>query len=467
MSAAWATRRIRKSRFNNNRQRARWARLHRAHLLKAQRRAGKYGGRPVLAGTLLFYGAVDAFVRIMARLRTRLLPFRELLRSVNTSLPLVSIVVPSWQKGRFLRHALESLLQQTYPHVEIIVQDNCSTDETTALLAEYAPRLAHVHRENDTGQSDALCRGFARCRGEIIGWLNADDLLMPQALEQVIAAFQTTPRPDVVYGHCALLAADGRFLRYFHEIQPFSASVLLNRMNFIAQPSTFYTRAAYERVGGLDRHLHYAMDWDLWCRFARAGCRFRFLDEVLSGARYYADTKTGGGGLKRQAEILRVNRRHKTTRLPLAAAAHFYGDVMRPRIGWIHPVARGLWQAVSRRRFHTPALINGMAYPDRVLSSPVALRFPCFSGLRGARVVFECTGADPAFSDLQIRLNHQPGDIHHEGSTIIVTWQFAPPAYAASVDVELTLEGFAPENTSLRLRSVTLHHDSSEAPPAP
>ena len=386
---------------------------------------------------------------------------------MNTSLPLVSIVMPSWQKGRFLRHALESLLQQSYPHVEVLVQDNCSTDETTALLEEYAPRLTHVHREKDAGQSDALCRGFARCRGDILGWLNADDLLMPDALERVVAAFQATPQPDVVYGHCALLAADGRFLRYFHEIQPFSASVLLNRMNYIAQPSTFYTRTAYERIGGLDRHLHYAMDWDLWCRFARDGCRFHFLDEVLSGARHYADTKTGGGGLKRQAEILRVNQRHKTTRLPLAAAAHLYADIIRPRMGWIHPAARSLWRALSRRRFHSPALIKGMAYPDRVLASPVVLRFPCFSALRGARVEFEQAGTHPLFASLQARLNDHPGNVHYEGSTIVVTWQFAPASYAPSVEVEITMEGFVPEDPSLRLRSVTLHHESVEAPCPP
>ena len=383
---------------------------------------------------------------------------------MNLSSPLFSIVVPSWQKGRFLRAALDSLVQQTYPHVEVIVQDNCSTDETAAILNEYTPRLAQIHRENDTGQSDALCRGFARSRGDILGWLNADDLLMPDALERVAAAFQTDPRPDVVYGHCALLSAQGQFLRYFHEIQPFSASVLLNRMNYISQPSTFYTRAAYERVGGLDRHLHYAMDWDLWCRFARAGCRFHFLDAVLSGARYYEETKTGGGGLKRQAEIFRVNRQHKTSRLPLAAAAHFYGDVVKPRFEAFHPVARRLWRAVNRHRFHTPALINGLAYPDQVHASPVRLRFPCYAVLHSARLTLGYAGTAPPFAALRAHLNDHPGEVHQEAHAVTVTWEFAPPAPATSVDVAIVLDAFDPGNIPLRLHEFTLFLDDPTVP---
>ena len=383
---------------------------------------------------------------------------------LNRSSLLFSLVVPSWQKGRFLRAALDSLVQQTYPHVEVIVQDNCSTDETAAILDEYAPRLAQIHRENDMGQSDAISRGFARSRGGILGWLNADDLLMPDALERVAAAFRSDPRPDVVYGHCALLSAQGQFLRYFHEIQPFSASVLLNRMNYISQPSTFYTRAAYEGVGGLDRHLHFAMDWDLWCRFARAGCRFHFLDEVLSGARYYEDTKTGGGGLKRQAEIFRVNRQHKTSRLPLAAAAHFYGDVVKPRFAALHPVARRLWRAVNRRRFHTPALINGLAYPDQVHASPVRLRFPCYAEVRGARLAVEYTGSVPPFSALRALFNDHPGEVQQQEHTLTVTWQFAPPAFVASVEVAITLEAFVSKNTPLRLHELTLFLNDHTVP---
>lgn len=370
--------------------------------------------------------------------------------------PLVSIVVPSWQKGRFLRAALDSLLAQTYPHVEILVQDNGSTDETAAILDAYAPRLAHAAREEDAGQSDALCRGYARSRGAILGWLNADDLLMPDALERVVAAFQAAPALDVVYGHCALLSADGQFLRYFHEIQPFSAATLRNRINFIPQPSTFFRCAAYERVGGLDRDLHYAMDWDLWCRLAAAGCRFQMLDAVLSGARHYAGTKTGGGGLERQAELLRVNRRHKTTRVPVAAAAHLYADVLRPRLGGLHPLARRLWRAVARRRYHEPAVIRGMAFPDRIHATPVRLRFPWFGPVHAAHLVCAYDGPTPPFTRLEAHLNGQPGAVAHTAGAARVDWRFARPRCAEAVDITLDLGGFAP-GAAVRLREVLLH----------
>lgn len=367
-------------------------------------------------------------------------------------------MVPSWQKGRFLRQALDSLVQQTYPHVEVIVQDNDSTDETQTILDEYGPRLACIRREKDAGQSDAIDRGFRQSNGDILGWLNADDLLMPDALDRVVAAFQTEPGPDVVYGHCALLSEDGRFIRYFHEIQPFSAPVLLNRMNYIAQSSTFYTRIAYEQVGGVDRDLHYVMDWDLWSRFAKAGYRFRLLDEVLSGARYYSTTKTEEGGLRRQAEILRVNRRNKTSWLPLAAAAHFYGDVIRPRVAFLHPPARRLWRVLTGRRFHAPTPIMGMVYPDRIFLSEVSLRFPCYAELLGVRVELGYTGSEPPFSGIRARIGAQPGDVHYAEGTVVIQWQFAHLSYMASIQCDIALDGFRPDTTSLGLKGITLIH---------
>src|SRR6185295_11209871 len=134
----------------------------------------------------------------------------------------VSIVVPSFQHGRFLTCALESLLRQTYSNIEIIVQDNGSTDETPEILARYRSRLALVCTEKDAGQSDALRKGFERSHGEILGWLNADDLLLPDAVEKIVARFQQEPAAAVVYGHAVLLSETGQFIRYFHEIQAFS-----------------------------------------------------------------------------------------------------------------------------------------------------------------------------------------------------------------------------------------------------
>ncbi len=368
--------------------------------------------------------------------------------------PLVSLVVPSWDKGRFLRRTLESLLQQTYPHVEIIVQDNLSTDETVDILKAYAPRLTRVVRERDAGQSDALRRGYAHANGQILGWLNADDLLMPDAVERVVAAFQAEPQPDVVYGHCAMLTEDGQFLRYFHEAQPFSAEKLCNRINFIAQPSTFFSRRAYDQIGGLDVSLHFVMDWDLWCRFAKAGCQFRFVEEVLSAALYYHQTKTGGGGMKRLSEILSLNRRYKTTRLPIAAAAHAYQDLIIAKTPVLHTAFRWLWRLLTGRRYLNPITIHGLAFPDRLVSSPARIRFPLFSNLTNVhlRLIRKPEGGMPRH--LQVTLNGHTGIAQHDEDLTTITWRFTPPAYAEAVDLEIQWESMPKDQDTLQLLSL-------------
>ena len=371
------------------------------------------------------------------------------------------MVVPSWNKGRFLRQSLESLLRQTYPHVEIIVQDNCSTDETPDILARYGPRLSQVVREPDEGQSDALHRGFDRASGDILAWLNADDLLMSDAIERAVAAFQNDASLDVVYGHCALVSEDGQFLRYFHEVQPFSAALLRNRLNFIAQPSTFFTRRAYEAIGGIDRALHYVMDWDLWCRFAHAGHAFHFLDHVLSAARTYPETKTSGGGLVRLQEIVRLNQRYKTTFWPVAATAHAYHDFIASRRSRIHAVLRRLWQALTGQRFMTPSIVQGIAFPNRITASTAHIHFPHFGILAG--ILLEVNHA-PDAPALRAMLNGLAGNHLRTTEGTSFTWTFSPSQFFADVSLEIHLDDVGPAS-DIRLRKVALYEDA--LPPTP
>ena len=355
------------------------------------------------------------------------------------ALPLVSIVVPSWQKGRFLQHALESLRGQTYPRLELIVQDNLSTDETVAILEEFEPRLTRVVRERDCGQSDALTRGFQRCRGEILGWLNADDMLMPEAIEQAVAVLQSPSRPDVVYGHTAFLTEDGQFSRYFYEIQPFSANWLRNFGLFIAQPSAFFRRTAYERTGGLDSSLHYAMDWDLWCKMVRAGCTFRFADEVWSGTRIYPDTKTSRGGLGRVREILRVNRRHRTTRLPLGAAAHFFSDIFPGREARLSRPLRWAWHRLTGRGKSPPTVIQGLARSNTLWESRARICFPLFDEIRGARLQLSLRTRNGTAPRLKACLNGITGEWTGLGESgfLEARWRMERPLRVASIVLEV------------------------------
>lgn len=354
--------------------------------------------------------------------------------------PLVSIVVPVWQQGRFLRSALESLLNQTYPRVEVIVQDNCSTDETEHLLEHYRPRLAGVVREKDAGQSDALRRGFARCSGEILGWLNGDDLLMPDAIERAVAAFAGEPRPDVVYGHCVFLHETGQFLRYFHEIQAHRAEDLLNFTDYLCQPSTFFRRASYEAVGGLDEHLHFGMDWDLWCRFVEAGCVFRQIDEVLSGVRIYSSAKTYAGGMRRIAELYRINMRHKTTRFPYAAASYFLSDMIGGRLHLLHGLLRRVWRLTTGRAQVKSSVVRGLGAPDLIVEPQARVQLPVYARVASARVdVYRHWGGAPEF-ELEATLNGRPGTVtspnraHHR-----VHWRLDEAPFLKALDVRFAL----------------------------
>ncbi len=375
----------------------------------------------------------------------------------------VSIVVPSHRMGETLRVALDSLLAQTHRAIEILVLDNNSDDATPEILRAYRDRLGHVSTEPDRGQADALRRGFARARGEILGWLNADDLLMPDAIARVVAAFDGPDRPDVVYGHCALLDREGQFLRYFHEIEPFSADRLRSVIDFVAQPSTFFRRDVYEASGGIDDSLDFAMDWDLWCRMASRGGRFYFLDDVLSGARHYPTTKTASGGLRRWREILRVNRNYGTTRIPIAALVHLYGDLLRPHLRWAHGPIRHCGRRWLGERLRPGREILGLR-PDRTISSTgLSLRFPVHRDVIGGRMRVE---SDSAIR-VEGRLDGQSLTAHPvpESSTPCweLRWRWPDPRRIGAVSLDLMIEAAsaAPPPTT---RLIDVQLDFAQAP---
>ena len=206
------------------------------------------------------------------------------------ALPKISIVTCSYQQGRFIDSTLRSVLDQGYEDLEYMVIDGGSTDDTLAVVRRHEARLAYWVSEPDKGQTDALIKGFARCSGDVMGWLCSDDLLLPGALSTVGRFFAEHPEVDWVFGDALWIDAAGQPLRPKKEM-PWSRTVFLFDHNYLAQPSVFWRRSLYERVGGLQRQWNLAMDADLWLRFARAG-RQRHLAQYLSCMRYYPEQKT-------------------------------------------------------------------------------------------------------------------------------------------------------------------------------
>ncbi|MGH7307123.1 MAG: glycosyltransferase family 2 protein [Candidatus Rokuibacteriota bacterium] len=244
-----------------------------------------------------------------------------------SELPLVSIVTPSLNQGRFIADAIESIRAQDYPRIEHIVMDGGSRDETPAVVARYADGLTWISKP-DNGQSHAINRGFRLASGEILSWLNADDRLLPGAVRAVVDAFRADSRAMLVYGDGDLIDVSGRKLWPFRFTEPFNLRRLIEVGDFILQPAAFVRRGALEAVAYLDEDLHWCMDWDLWIRI---GQRFpvRYLPVPLAQARIHPDTKTSRGGLVKIREMHRIIRRHSRRWLPPILVIHGGGALYR------------------------------------------------------------------------------------------------------------------------------------------
>ena len=226
--------------------------------------------------------------------------------------PTVTIVTPSYNQGEFIRATIESVLAQDYPRLEYIVMDGGSSDQTPAIAAEYASRLTWIS-EKDRGQAHAINKGFGRAKGEIVAWLNSDDILLPGAVSRAVNAFADAPAEiGGIYGEGYMMDRDGRLTRRFPATEPFNLWKLVYLSDYILQQSVFFRRAAVEEVGWLDEKLHYALDWDL---LIRLGKRFglQYVPEYFGALREYPEAKSFAGGRKRVEGIRRVIVRHSAS----------------------------------------------------------------------------------------------------------------------------------------------------------
>lgn len=220
--------------------------------------------------------------------------------------PLVSVVTPVRDGERFIEQTIRSVLSQDYPHIEYIVADGGSTDRTPEILARYRDRITIV-RGPDAGQADALNRGFALAGGDILGWLNADDLYAPGAVATAVRALEEHPTADVVYGAADHVDDEGRVIDAY-PVETFDAAALARRC-IVCQPAAFVRRLAMAGVGGLDPRLHYALDYDLWIRLSRTRKLVK-IDDLLAHSRMHHRNKTLGFRREAYEEIMAVLRKN-------------------------------------------------------------------------------------------------------------------------------------------------------------
>lgn len=214
--------------------------------------------------------------------------------------PKISVVTPSYNQGQYIEETIVSVLEQGYPNVEHIVVDGASTDSTAAVLDKYRDRLACAIQEPDSGQSDAINKGMRLATGDIVTWLNSDDLLAPGALAAAALAFAMSGA-DMVAGMCELYKNGQYLMTHITSCPdgPLPAEEISDLYNgwqsgkFFYQPEVFFTRDLWTRAGGHVREdLHYCMDVELWLRFACHGARLHVIGAPLAMFRVHEDQKT-------------------------------------------------------------------------------------------------------------------------------------------------------------------------------
>jgi glycosyltransferase involved in cell wall biosynthesis len=229
--------------------------------------------------------------------------------------PIVTVITPSYNQGRFIEQTIQSVLSQDYSHIEYLVIDGGSTDNTIEILKKHEKRL-HWISEPDRGQTDAINKGIRRANGEILCWLNSDDTYEPGAISRAVQYFLEHPDVMMVYGEGNEIDENGNLIRRFPATQSFDLWKLIHVWDYILQPTAFFRKEVFNKIALPDTSRNWCMDWDLWIRI---GSKFKvaYISDVFANSRLHSETKTGSGGLERFDEIVSVMRKYGTKKYPL------------------------------------------------------------------------------------------------------------------------------------------------------
>lgn len=225
----------------------------------------------------------------------------------NSKLPLVTIVMPSYNQARYLDKAIQSVLDQDYPNIEFFVVDGGSKDESVEIIRKFheanPERLVWWVSEKDNGQADAINKGCGRAHGEIIAWLNSDDIYLDGAVSKAVSALKENPALGLVYGNIKSMDMDGQV---FNEIiyEDWKLEDLM-AFRIIGQPSVFMRREAFEKVGGMDTTYDLLLDPLLFMRIA-ARYEIQYIDEFFAAARFHPEAKNVSQARKYGDDALKI-----------------------------------------------------------------------------------------------------------------------------------------------------------------
>jgi glycosyltransferase involved in cell wall biosynthesis len=225
----------------------------------------------------------------------------------DSTLPLVSIVTPSFNQARYLESTIRSVLEQDYPSLEYLIVDGGSSDGSVDIIRRYSDRLAWWVSEKDRGQTDAINKGFAQAKGDILAWLNSDDTYEPHAVTEAVEFLQGRPKVGLVYGDTNFIDGDGHIIGRFPAAQTDYRRLRRGYVH-IPQQAAFWRADLWKKVGPLDPSFYFAMDYDLWVRLA-AQAPVEYTPRLWANFRLHTQGKTIAADDRCWPEMLKVHYR--------------------------------------------------------------------------------------------------------------------------------------------------------------
>lgn len=247
--------------------------------------------------------------------------------------PKISIVTISYNQGQFLEKTITSVLDQKYPTLEYLIIDGGSTDGSVDIIKRYANHLTYWVSEKDRGQSHALNKGFAKCTGQMMGWMNSDDYFLPGALDTFAEAWRKNPKAGAWVGDANLVDVEGRTVKVQQPGRLDRESIADWEIHGFSQPACLFSREAWERAGPIDEDLFIAMDFNLWLGIAKE-CPFERIEATLAAATIHPSAKTQAYENLKHVEVWMVLMRHGHEELAKRLMIAYLDDVdeMRRKI---------------------------------------------------------------------------------------------------------------------------------------
>lgn len=222
--------------------------------------------------------------------------------------PKISVITPSYNQGEFIERTILSIISQNYPNLEYIICDGGSTDTTIEIIKKYEDRIDWWVSEKDKGQTDAINKGMKKATGDIVCWINSDDILLPEALHNVANFFKKHPECDFANGYTIEIDKQDKILKFTHIIM--SKFFFEKGCYNISQQGMFWKRSLFDKIGFLDESFHAKMDVEWLIRVYESGAKIKLIDKYLGAIRIYDETKTAIGGIIWDDDAKKISERY-------------------------------------------------------------------------------------------------------------------------------------------------------------